>query len=85
MKKLIIILTTLLLNACSHAPEPAQAKGNWFELNTTIEQVKADTYSDGPALKQTVTTPNSPVQYSNDKFLKKETNNIHSRRDYLSH
>ncbi|EAV4359733.1 pilus assembly protein PilL, partial [Salmonella enterica] len=41
MKKLIIIPTTLLLNACSHAPEPAQAKGGWYELNTTIEQVRA--------------------------------------------
>ena len=47
-EKLIIIPTTLLLNACSHAPEPAQAKGGWYELeNTTIEQVRADTYYNG--------------------------------------
>ncbi|EKK0140756.1 TcpQ domain-containing protein [Salmonella enterica] len=72
MKKLIIIPTTLLLNACSHAPEPAQAKGGWYELNTTIEQVRADTYYNGVILQQPVSQPNSTVQYSNDNYLKKE-------------
>ncbi|MGF8877258.1 hypothetical protein AAGN56_28305 [Klebsiella pneumoniae] len=65
MKKIIIIPTTLLLNACSHAPEPAQAKGGWYELNTTIEQVRADTYHNGMVLQQPVSQPNSTVQYSN--------------------
>nr|WP_290430162.1 hypothetical protein [Shigella sonnei] len=72
MKKLIIIPTTLLLNACSHAPEPAQAKGGWYELNTTIEQVRADTYYNGVALQQPVSQPNSTVQYSNDNYLKRK-------------
>lgn len=76
MKKLIIIPTTLLLNACSHAPEPAQAKGGWYELNTTIEQVRADTYYNGVALQQPVSQPNSTVQYSNDNYLKKEAINV---------
>ncbi|EGA2052553.1 pilus assembly protein [Escherichia coli] len=76
MKKLIIIPTTLLLNACSHAPEPAQAKGGWYELNTTIEQVRADTYHNGVALQQPVSQPNSTVQYSNDNYLKKEAINV---------
>ncbi|EKF8102274.1 TcpQ domain-containing protein [Escherichia coli] len=76
MKKLIIIPTTLLLNACSHAPEPAQAKGGWYELNTTIEQVRADTYYNGVILQQPVSQPNSTVQYSNDNYLKKETINV---------
>ncbi|ENA4793071.1 TcpQ domain-containing protein [Escherichia coli] len=76
MKKLIIIPTTLLLNACSHAPEPAQAKGGWYELNTTIEQVRADTYYNGVVLQQPVSQPNSTVQYSNDNYLKKEAINI---------
>ena len=61
-----------MLNACSHAPEPAQAKGGWYELNTTIEQVRADTYYNGVALQQPVSQPNSTVQYSNDNYLKKE-------------
>ncbi|EFE2244932.1 pilus assembly protein [Escherichia coli] len=76
MKKLIIIPTTLLLNACSHAPEPAQAKGGWYELNTTIEQVRADTYYNGVILQQPVSQPNSTVQYSNDNYLKKEAINV---------
>lgn len=76
MKKLIIIPTTLLLNACSHAPEPAQAKGGWYELNTTIEQVRADTYYNGVVLQQPVSQPNSTVQYSNDNYLKKEAINV---------
>ncbi|EFN6524426.1 pilus assembly protein [Escherichia coli] len=76
MKKLIIIPTTLLLNACSHAPEPAQAKGGWYELNTTIEQVRADTYYNGVAFQQPVSQPNSTVQYSNDNYLKKESINV---------
>ncbi|EIG3366920.1 TcpQ domain-containing protein [Escherichia coli] len=76
MKKLIIIPTTLLLNACSHAPEPAQAKGGWYELNTTIEQVRADTYYNGVALQQPMSQPNSTVQYSNDNYLKKEAINV---------
>ncbi|EIF6953599.1 TcpQ domain-containing protein [Escherichia coli] len=76
MKKIIIIPTTLLLNACSHAPEPAQAKGGWYELNTTIEQVRADTYYNGVALQQPVSQPNSTVQYSNDNYLKKEAINV---------
>lgn len=76
MKKIIIIPTTLLLNACSHAPEPAQAKGGWYELNTTIEQVRADTYHNGVVLQQPVSQPNSTVQYSNDNYLKKEAINV---------
>lgn len=76
MKKIIIIPTTLLLNACSHAPEPAQAKGGWYELNTTIEQVRADTYYNGVVLQQPVSQPNSTVQYSNDNYLKKEAINV---------
>ncbi|EBU5275534.1 TcpQ domain-containing protein [Salmonella enterica subsp. enterica] len=76
MKKIIIIPTTLLLNACSHAPEPAQAKGGWYELNTTIEQVRADTYYNGVILQQPVSQPNSTVQYSNDNYLKKEAINV---------
>ncbi|HGE3770768.1 TPA: TcpQ domain-containing protein [Escherichia coli] len=76
MKKLIIIPTTLLLNACSHAPEPAQAKGGWYELNTTIEQARADTYYNGVILQQPVSQPNSTVQYSNDNYLKKEAINV---------
>ncbi|ENZ4425765.1 toxin co-regulated pilus biosynthesis Q family protein [Escherichia coli] len=76
MKKIIIIPTTLLLNACSHAPEPAQAKGGWYELNTTIEQVRADTYHNGMVLQQPVSQPNSTVQYSNDNYLKKEAINV---------
>ncbi len=71
-EKLIIIPTTLLLNACSHAPEPAQAKGGWYELNTTIEQVRADTYYNGVILQQPVSQPNSTVQYSNDNYLKRK-------------
>ncbi|EOB5507827.1 TcpQ domain-containing protein [Escherichia coli] len=71
-----MIPTTLLLNACSHAPEPAQAKGGWYELNTTIEQVRADTYYNGVALQQPVSQPNSTVQYSNDNYLKKEAINV---------
>ena len=76
MKKMIIIPTTLLLNACSHAPEPAPAKGGWYELNTTIEQVRADTYYNGVILQQPVSQPNSTVQYSNDNYLKKEAINV---------
>ncbi|EOQ8313143.1 toxin co-regulated pilus biosynthesis Q family protein [Escherichia coli] len=76
MKKIIIIPTTLLLNACSHAPEPTQAKGGWYELNTTIEQVRADTYHNGVVLQQPVSQPNSTVQYSNDNYLKKEAINV---------
>lgn len=46
MKKLIFITSILFLTACSaRAPEPKHAKGQWYDLNTTIEAVKAETYS----------------------------------------
>ncbi|HFP4036863.1 traF protein [Escherichia coli] len=44
MKIIFILMAILAISACSHAPEPKQARGDWFELNTTIEQVKAGTY-----------------------------------------
>ncbi|EIZ1322286.1 traF protein [Salmonella enterica] len=45
MKVIFLIIGALMLAACSsHAPEPKQAKGDWYDLNTTIQAVKAGTY-----------------------------------------
>lgn len=44
MKILSLICCALLLAGCSnHAPEPKKSKGDWYELNTTIQAVKAET------------------------------------------
>lgn len=44
IKAITLLAGILFLSACSHAPEPAQAKGGWYELNTTQQAVKAGTY-----------------------------------------
>lgn len=44
MKIITVVLCALLLAACSNnAPEPKKAKGEWYELNTTIQAVKTGT------------------------------------------
>lgn len=46
MIKMISVLAGIFfLAACSsHAPEPSKAKGEWYELNTTVQAMKAGTY-----------------------------------------
>jgi len=44
MNKKSVMLIIFLLSACNnHAPEPKKAKGDWYELNTTIQAIKAET------------------------------------------
>lgn len=45
MKKIAFVVIVLLLAACSNkAPEPKQAKGDWYDLHTTARAIKAGTY-----------------------------------------
>jgi uncharacterized lipoprotein len=45
MKKIAFIAIVMMLAACSaKAPEPKQAKGDWYDLNTTSQAIKAGTY-----------------------------------------
>lgn len=45
LKKIAFIAIVMMLAACSaKAPEPKQAKGDWYDLNTTSQAIKAGTY-----------------------------------------
>ncbi|UCQ29607.1 traF protein (plasmid) [Edwardsiella tarda] len=45
MKKISFTIIIMLLAACSSkSPDPKLAKGDWYDLNTTIQAVKAGTY-----------------------------------------
>lgn len=43
MRATIALLLICFLSSCSSPPQPKQAEGGWYELNTTILDVKART------------------------------------------
>ncbi|WP_178089965.1 hypothetical protein [Plesiomonas shigelloides] len=46
MKKAILLLFALSIFGCSstNPPQPAQAKGKWYVINTDIEAIKKGTF-----------------------------------------
>ncbi|EAB9751975.1 traF protein [Salmonella enterica subsp. enterica serovar Give] len=43
MRATIALLLICFLSSCSSPPQPKQSKGGWYELNTTIQDVKTRT------------------------------------------
>ncbi|EDW8942685.1 traF protein [Salmonella enterica subsp. enterica] len=43
MRATIAFIFICFLSSCSSPPQPKQAEGGWYELNTTIQDVKERT------------------------------------------